>query len=154
MTTVDNLKKHVQQVAEEARHHMAEAQVARKTQHSQERVLALLEEQQQELKRLRHDLNKRSRSSSSFPWGLLLLAGAGYALYESNAGVREQVQGLLQRINPGVPGNTARAADAVKGAVSDLSHGRSPAQELHRAGGEIQRGGEKAVDQAQNALKD
>ncbi|MFC4424987.1 YtxH domain-containing protein [Deinococcus navajonensis] len=112
---------------------------------------AELAKQGEELSSLRGDLKRLQRahdrqSSGGFPWGLVLLAGGAYALYRSNPSVRAQVDGALERLNPGPEGNLTRAADAAKGAVQNLVQGRSPAEDLQSAGGELRRAGEKTVD--------
>ncbi|CAM3749002.1 hypothetical protein, partial [Deinococcus frigens] len=123
----------------------------------QQKMSALLADQQKDLKDIRQELQKVRKQRSSgggFPWMLVLLAGGAYALYRSNPGVRDQIDGLLVRVDPGVKGNLARAGDAVKGAASDLLDGQSPSDAVKRAGGELQRAGEKAVDAARDAAAD
>lgn len=117
---------------------------------------AALKKQGQELENIREELAglRKQRSSGGFPWGLVLLAGGAYALYRSNAGVRDQINGLLKRVNPGMEGNLDRAGDAVKDAASNVMHGDSPKDALGRLGGEAQRAGEKAADRAKDTLED
>ncbi|WP_156103528.1 hypothetical protein [Deinococcus sp. YIM 77859] len=120
-------------------------------------IEARLAQQQKDLQRLRSEvavLRKQRASGGGFPWGLLLLAGAGYVLYRNNPQVREQVQGLLRRVNPGVEGNVTRAGDAVKEGVSNLARGESPAAAFQTAGGELRRGGEKVVSDVKANLEE
>ncbi|WP_309572865.1 hypothetical protein [Deinococcus sp.] len=152
MTSLNDLKSQALQAADDARRHLADAHSEKKLHQAQSELLGLLEEQQQELKELRRDL-KRQKSGGGFPWGLVLLAGAGYALYRTNASVRDRVNGLLGQIDPGIKGNLSRAGDAVKDAVHDVSAGKSPADAVQRAAGEGKRAGEKAVDSAKDIAR-
>ncbi|MDV6375880.1 YtxH domain-containing protein [Deinococcus arenicola] len=122
----------------------------------QHKTMALLADQQKELQSIRQELKKvrKQRQGGGFPWTLVLLAGSVYALYRSNPEVRDQIDGLLGRIDPGLKGNLARAGDAVKDAASDVMDGKSPSDAVKRAGGELQRAGEKAVDGAKDAAAD
>ncbi|GAA5515037.1 hypothetical protein Dcar01_03801 [Deinococcus carri] len=123
----------------------------------QAELAATVARQQKELHRLEAQverLSQRSASGGGFPWGLVLLAGGVYALYRSNPSFRDQVQGLLRRVNPGVEGNLARAGDAAKDAVSKVAQGENPGDAMRTAGGELRRAGEKTVDQAQDRLHD
>ena len=119
-------------------------------------TLAALTKQGAELQNIREELAglRKQRASGGFPWGLVLLAGGAYALYRSNAGVRDHVNGLLKRVSPGLEGNLARAGDAVKDAASDMLDGDSPKDALGRLGGEMQRAGEKAAYHAKDTVKD
>ncbi|OLV19371.1 hypothetical protein [Deinococcus marmoris] len=123
----------------------------------QKKMTALLAEQQNELRDIRQDLKKlrkQRKSGGGFPWTLVLLAGGAYALYRSNAGIRDQIDGLLGRVDPGIKGNLTRAGDAVKDAASDVMDGKSPVDAAKRAGGELQRAGEKALDGAKDTAAD
>lgn len=119
-------------------------------------TVAALTKQGAELQNIREELAglRKQRASGGFPWGLVLLAGGAYALYRSNAGVREQIDGLLKRVSPGLEGNLARAGDAVKDATSDVLDGDSPKDALGRLSGEVGRAGEKTVDYTKDTLKD
>lgn len=152
MHALENLKTQVIQTADDARHHVANARIEKKMQHSHDELLGLLKDQQRELKNVRRDL-KRQKSGGGFPWSLVLLVGAGYALYRTNPSVRDRVQSLLDRIDPGMKGNVTRMGDAVKDAASDLSHGRNPTDAVQRAAGEGKRAGEKAVDSAKDTAR-
>ncbi len=123
----------------------------------QAKVAAMLTEQQKELKEVRQELKKlrkQRKSGGGFPWTFLLLVGGVYALYRSNAGVRDQIDALLGKVDPGIQGNLSRAAGAVKDAASDVLEGNSPSDAVKRAGGELQRAGEKAVEGAKAAATD
>lgn len=137
------------QAVKDASHLLLDTKVIKTLQQGHEHLQSALKEQQHELKLLRKEV-RRSRSGG-FPWGLVLLAGAGYALYRSNPDVRQRIDGLLKQVNPGVQGNLARAGEAAKDAVSDLAQGQSPAANLHRVGGELGRAGEKKMDQVQDS---
>lgn len=122
----------------------------------QQKITALLADQQKELKEIRQELQRvgKQRGGGGFPWTLLLLAGGAYALYRTNPGVRDQIDGLLGKVDPGIKGNLTRAGGAVKDAASDMLDGKSPNDAVKRAGGELQRAGEKAVDGAKDAAAD
>ncbi len=94
-------------------------------------------------------LTKASRKGGGFPWGLVLLGGAVY-LYRSNASVREQVDNLLDRVNPGIKGNLARAGDAAKQAVGSVLQGQNPSDAAQDAAGELKQAGAKGVEQAKD----
>ena len=151
MNALETLKTQSQQARDPARRHLAdthsEKRLQKVLQQSHDQVLSLLKEQQQELNHLRHDL-KRHNARGGFPWGLVLLIGAGYALYRTTPVVRDQIDGLLRRVNPGVQGNVTRAGDAARDAVSDLKQGKNPTDAVQRAAGETQRAGEKVGDHA------
>lgn len=116
---------------------------------------ALLTRQQKELQQLRREVAALGKQrGGGFPWGLVLLAGGAYALYRYSPSVRDQVQGLLNRLDPGIQGNLTRAGDAVKDAVSSAVQGESPKADLQSAGGELKRAGEKAVDGAKDKAQD
>ena len=95
-------------------------------------------------------ISRRERSMLT----LALLVGGAYALYRTNSGIRDQIDGLLGRVDPGIKGNLSRAADAVKDAASDVMDGKSPVDAAKRAGGELQRAGEKALDGAKDTAAD
>lgn len=152
MNALDNVKDHAREAASMTRRRLAEGQVEEKLHQTQEQMLAVLREQQQELQSLRKDLSRPQKSSGGFPWALILLAGAGYALYRSNPAVREKIQGLLNRADPGLQGNMTRAGDAVEGAASDLGQGQNPSDNLGKVAGETQRAGEKMIDHAKATL--
>jgi hypothetical protein len=153
--TLENVKETVQSAGSRLEHKAA-VQAGKAVARQQARTADLLASQDKELKAIRRELEdvRKKMSSGGFPWGLLLLAGGAYFLYRRNAGVREQVDGLLQRINPGIEGNLVRAKDAVKDAASDLSRGDSPRDALDRLGGEVQRAGEKTVDHLRDTAGD
>lgn len=153
MNAVHDVKKQAQHAADEARRVLAEGRAARVAHETQKAVLAALHEQTAEIQGLRKDLAKR-RAGGGFPWGLLLLAGAGFALYRTTPGIRDQIQGLLKRVDPGVSGNLARAGDAVKGAVDNLNQDQNPGGNLGKAAGEAQRAGEKMVDRVKDNVQD
>ena len=146
MTPLNDLKAQAQHVAATAQRQLADAHADRTLQRGQAELLALLKDQQHELRRLRHDVARRR--SGGFPWGLLLLVGAGYALYRTTPSVRDRIDSLLGRLDPGIQGNLTRAADAVGDAASDLTQGKNPADAAGRAAGEVQRAGEKTVEGA------
>ncbi|GHF65894.1 hypothetical protein HNQ07_002149 [Deinococcus metalli] len=147
MTTMD-VK--AQQAAAEARH-LGDRHLAMKLQRSQEQLLDLLHAQQHDLRLLKRDVKRRR--SGGFPWGLVLLIGGGYAAYRSSPAVRDRVQDLMGRLNPGMQGNAKRAGDAVKDGASDVGQGRSPVEAFQRAGGEAQRAGEKAMGSAKDTTQ-
>ncbi|CAM3731248.1 YtxH domain-containing protein [Deinococcus saxicola] len=123
----------------------------------QKKMSVLLADQQKDLKDIRQELQKVRKQRSSgggFPWTLVLLVGGAYALYRSNAGIRDQIDGLLGKVDPGVKGNLARAGDAVKDAASDVMDGKSPVDAAKRVGGELQRAGEKALDGVKGTAAD
>ena len=132
---------------------MSDGQLTRALQLQHQQTLAALRDHRSELQELRSDL-KRQRAGGGFPWGLVLLVGAGYALYRSNPGVRDRLHGLLGQLDPGIQGNLNRAGEAVKDAASDLADGRTPADAFRRTAGEVQRAGEKAVDSARDTWED
>lgn len=119
---------------------------------------AVLAKQEKQLHDLQVQVNTlmraRGRSGGGFPWGVVLLAGGGYYLYRSNPTVRDQINGLLKRVNPGAEGNLARAGDAAKDAVGKVMHGEDPSSAVKDAGGELKRAGEKTLDAAGDKLQD
>lgn len=121
---------------------------------------SLIARQQMDIRKLQGEvtaLRMQKKGGGGFPWTLLLLGGAGYGaytLYQKNPSVREQVQGLMKRVNPGPEGNLTRAADAAKTAVSSAVQGESPSASLHTAGGELRRAGEKTADRLGDDLRD
>lgn len=153
--TVHDLKHSAQQ----AGRHLEDrglAQAARALAREQATTTALLARQHKELQQLRRDVEalRKQNRGGGFPWGLVLLAGGAYALYRSNSSVRDQVQGLFQRLDPGLQGNLTRAGDAVKDAVSSVVQGENPKADLQAAGGELKRAGEKAVDGAKDKAQE
>jgi hypothetical protein len=147
------LKKQAQQLAGEARRHLADARHDKLLHEHHEQVLGLLREQQKEIGRLRHDV-RRASSSGGFPWGLVVLAGAGYALYRTRPEVRDRIDDLLARLNPGVQGNVSRGADAVRDAARDVRSGANPTDAFQRAGGEARRAAEKTADGIKDTWND
>ncbi|MVN85224.1 hypothetical protein GO986_00370 [Deinococcus sp. HMF7620] len=106
----------------------------------------LLHKQSKEIAALRHDVQQSRHRGGGFPWGLVLLAGGAYAAYRLSPAVREQIDGLLGRLDPGAEGNLHRAGDAAKDAVHDVAQGRNPGGALKQAGGELHRAAEKATE--------
>jgi hypothetical protein len=153
MTGLDEMKHSAKRATEDARHALSEGHLVKAMQRNHEQMLSTLREHQKELGSLRRDV-RRQKSGGGFPWGLILLAGAGYTLYRSNPGVRQQVNGLLGRFDPGLQGNLTRAGDAVKDAVGDLAQGKNPSDAFQRTAGEVKRAGEKAVDGAKDTWDD
>ena len=153
--TIEDVKNTVQSAGSRLEHKAA-VEAGKAFVKQQSATAAALKEQSQELQSIHKELAtlRKQRSSGGFPWGLVLLAGGAYALYRSNAGVRDQVDGLLKRVSPGMKGNLARAGDAVKDAAGDLMRGDSPKDALGRLGGEVQRAGDKAADHAKDTLED
>ncbi|GGK29821.1 hypothetical protein GCM10008955_24580 [Deinococcus malanensis] len=149
--TIEEMKHKVQR-AEAHSELKTAAQLQKEFAKQQASMVAVLGRQQKELRQVQQDLEelrgKRS-SDGGFPWGLILVAGGAYALYRTNPSVRETVQDLLKRVNPGIEGNLTRAGDAVSG----MAQGDSPRSALSTAGGELRRAGEKAVDSAEDKLK-
>jgi hypothetical protein len=94
------------------------------------------------------------RRGGGFPWLLILVAGAGYALYRANPGLLDQVRNLLGQAGPGAEGNLKRAGADLKGAVQDGLDGDDPRGSLKSAAGELKRAGEKTVDTAADKLSD
>ena len=154
MNAAHDVKKQAQHVAQDVRRQLVEGRAAKAMQETQQQMLSALREQHEELRLLRTDLGRRQKSGGGFPWGLILLVGAGYALYRSNPGVRDQIKGLLNRADPGVQGNLSRAGDAAKSAVDDLRDGRNPGDNFGKVAGEVHRAGEKVVDGAKDKLDD
>ena len=95
---------------------------------------------------------RKAPRGGGIPWTLLLLVGGGVYAWRTPA-VRDQLQGLLKRLDPGPEGNLTRAADAAKGAVDDVMHGKSPADTAGRATGELGRAAEKTATTVQDDLK-
>ncbi|QLG13361.1 YtxH domain-containing protein (plasmid) [Deinococcus sp. D7000] len=153
--TIENVKDTVQGAGTHLERKAA-LETAKALTKQQAATMAALTKQGAELQNIRQELAglRKQRSSGGFPWGLVLLAGGVYALYRSNTGVRDQINGLLKRVSPGIEGNLARAGDAVKDTASDVLDGDSPKDALGRLGGEVQRAGEKAADHAKDAVKD
>lgn len=159
MTHTEETSQNLKRAAQQARTHLERevaTQVGKALTKGQAATAAALAQQQKDLHRLEAQMERLSqrRSGGGFPWGLLLLGGGAYALYRSNPTVREQVQGLLKRVNPGPEGNLARAGDAAKEALSKVVQGDSPRDAVRTAAGEMQRGGEKTIDQAQSGAQD
>lgn len=159
MTHAEQKAHDLKHAAQQARAHLERevtTQVGKALAKGQAATAATLAQQQKDLHRLEAQVERLSqrRSGGGFPWGLLLLAGGAYALYRSNPTVREQVQGLLKRVNPGPEGNLARAGDAAKDAVSKVTHGDDPRSAVQAVGGELKRAGEKSLDHAQDKAQD
>jgi hypothetical protein len=159
MSHADPKAHDLKQAAQQARTHLERevtAQVGKALAKGQAATAATLAAQQKDLHRLEAQVERlgQRRSGGGFPWGLLLLAGGAYALYRSNPTVREQVQGLMKRVNPGPEGNLARAGDAAKDAVSKVTQGENPRNAVQAAGGELGRAGEKSLDHAQDRAQD
>ncbi|MDV6376316.1 YtxH domain-containing protein [Deinococcus arenicola] len=153
--TIENVKDTVQSAGTHLERKAA-AEAAKALTKQQAATVAALGKQAPELQAIRQELGKirKQRSSGSFPWGLVLLAGGVYALYRSNAGVRDRIDGLLKRVSPGMEGNLTRAGDAAKDAASGVMHGDSSKDALGRLDGEVGRAGEKAADRAKDSLED
>lgn len=152
MKTIDSIKKQVQQTADDVTQRVISRDAERQLLSGHRELVEALKVQQRELGQLRREVGRRS--SGGFPWGLVLLAGAGYALYRSNPSIRDRVNDLLGTVDPGVKGNLHRAADAAKDAVRDATRGDSPTDAVQRAAGEVQRAGEKAADHAADTWRD
>ncbi|ADV65951.1 hypothetical protein [Deinococcus maricopensis] len=119
---------------------------------AQERALQIADAQLKVLRR-----TQGRQKSGGFPWELLILGAAGYYLWrnpDTRTQLQGQVQGLMQRLNPGVEGNVARAGDAVRGTIDDLSKGEDPTANVKAAVGEASRGAEKAADKVRAKVDD
>lgn len=160
MGTIQNMIEDVKDSVQDSAHRLesrAAVSAGKSLVREQARTAATLLSQEKELKEIRQELKKLRKARSSgggFPWTLALLVGGAYALYRTNSGIRDQIDGLLGRVDPGIKGNLSRAADAVKDAASDVMDGKSPADAAKRAGGELQRAGEKALDGAKDTAAD
>lgn len=159
MTHTDHKAHDLKHAAQQARTQLERevaTQVGKALAKGQAATTAALAGQQKDLHRLEAQVERLSqrRSGGGFPWGLLLLAGGAYALYRSNPTVREQVEGLMKRVNPGPEGNLARAGDAAKNAVSKMTQGDDPHSAAQAAGGELRRAAEKTLDHAQDRAQD
>ena len=97
-------------------------------------------------------LSRRKAPGGGVPWTLLLLIGGGVYAWRTPA-LRDQLQGLLKRLNPGPEGNLSRAGDAAQDALGDAVQGRTPLDAAKRAGGELGRAAEKTAASVQDDLK-
>lgn len=149
MTRSNEMKRAARTAAGDMQHAVSDGHLTRTLYQHHQQLLTELREQRDDVGRLRREL--RGQRPGGFPWGLVLMAGAAYALYRNNPTVRDRIGGLLGRLDPGIQGNLARAGDAVKDAANDLVEGRSPTDAFKRGAGEVQRAGEKAVDSARDA---
>lgn len=115
------------------------------------RVEKTLAEQNRMIRELRAQVKVLGRRrGGGFPLFPLLLVGGAVYLYRRGGNFKEQVDGLLDRINPGIKGNLARAGDAAKSAVQAVMQGEDPRPAAGDAVGELKRAGEKGVEQAQD----
>ncbi|MCP2014064.1 hypothetical protein L1280_001201 [Deinococcus sp. HSC-46F16] len=162
MKNKDTHLDHVDQLRKAAKkgQHNLEREITQAVMKQHAETAALIARQQHDIRELQGEvtaLRMQKKGGGGFPWTLVLLGGAGYGaymLYQKNPSLQQQVQGLLKRVNPGPEGNMARAGDAVKTGVSDMTRGESPAAAFQTAGGELRRGGEKLVDRVESNLRD
>ena len=95
-----------------------------------------------------------ARRGGGFPWLLMLVTAAGYALYRANPGLLDQVKDLLGQADPGAEGNLKRAGADLGGAVQDGLGGKDPGGKPKDAGRELGRAAEKTADAAGDKLGD
>ena len=110
--TIGTLKDNLQASGDQLEH-ATDVQVGKALARQQAALTTQMAEQVGELQALRRDVDilqwQRPSKKKGFPWGLLLLAGGVYALYRSNPEVRDRINGVLKRVNPGLEGNLTRA---------------------------------------------
>lgn len=146
---VEGAVQSAQEWTDDLKERAAKQAAARMTAHEAKMDKALAE-QGREIRQLRGQVKglMKARRGGGFPWFPLLLVGGGVYLYRMSPGFKEQVNGLLDRINPDLRGNLARAGDAARDAVQAVMQGEDPRPAAGNALGELKQAGQKGLERA------
>ncbi|MFC4455561.1 hypothetical protein [Deinococcus sonorensis] len=75
------------------------------------------------------------KQGGGFPWGLVLMAGLGYALY--NPSTRTRLMGMIGNVSPAARDVAESAVSRAGNAVQEVREGRSPVEAAKSAAQDI-----------------